>query len=193
MKICLNLGAGVNQKRSTNNVRWVNVDFMKEEGIDIVHNLEEFPYPFKDNSIDYILMDNVLEHLKDTIKVMEELHRICKPNAIIEIFVPHYSSACAFSSLTHKRYFGSQSFNDLARIDSNFKRYTPIEFKILQNKLRWFSCRDWWFVRPFKLLIDRVINLNPFWAERFLCYYLSGFDSIHFKLQVIKTRKEVEK
>jgi len=186
MKTKLNLGAGVNKKKSSKNIKWINVDFMKEKGIEVVHDLEKFPYPFKDNSIDYILMDNILEHLNDTIKVIEELYRISKPNAIIEIMVPHYSSAGAFSSLTHKRYFGSQSFNDLEGINSNKGRYTKAKFKILQNRLRWFSCRDWWFIRPIKLFIDWIINLSPFWTERFLCYPIGGFDSIHFKLKVIK-------
>ena len=184
MKTKLNLGAGIDIKKSSNNVKWVNVDFIKGKGIDVVHNLEKFPYPFKDNSIDYILMDNILEHLEDTIKVMEELYRICKLKAIIEIMVPHYSSAGAFSSLTHKRFFGSQSFNDLE--ESNWQKYSHAKFKILQNKLRWFSCRNWLFIRPFKLLINWIINIYPFWAERFLCYNIGGYDSIHFKLEVIK-------
>ena len=184
MKTKLNLGAGIDMKKSSNNIKWINVDFIKRRGIDIVHNLEKFPYPFKDNSIDYILMDNILEHLKDTIKVMEELYRISKPNTIIEIIVPHYSSAGAFSSLTHKRYFGSQSFNDLER--TNWQKYSHAQFKILQNELDWFSCRDWWFIKPFKLLINWIINIRPFWAERFICYNIGGFDTIYFKLKVIK-------
>ena len=175
----LNLGSGLNPLKG-----FINVDFTEREGVDVVHNLETFPYPFEDNSIDYILMDNSLEHLEDTLKVMEELHRICKPNAIVEIMVPHYSSAGAFASLTHKRFFGSNSFNDL--ITDSWSLYTHAKYRILQNKIRWFSCRNWFFIRPLKFFMDKIINIKPFWAERFFCYTIGGFDSIHFKLQVIK-------
>jgi len=186
MGIKLNLGSGQKPLEG-----FINVDFIKRRGVDVVHNLENFPYPFKDNSVDYVMMDNSLEHLEDTIRVMEELHRICKPNAIIEIFVPHYSSAGAFSSLTHKRFFGSQSFNDLT--DESWSKYSSIKFKILQNKLEWFSCRDWFWIRPIKFIIDKIINIRPFWAERFFCYTIGGFDSIHFKLQVKKSFKSYNK
>ena len=178
----LNLGSGIKPLEG-----FINVDFTKREGVNVVHNLERFPYPFKDNSVDYILMDNSLEHLEDTIRVMEELHRICKPNTIIEIIVPHYSSAGAFASLTHKRFFGSQSFNDLTT--DSWYMYTDVKFKILQNKIIWFGLRNWWFIRPLKFVMDKIINIRPFWAERFFCYMIGGFDCIHFKLKVIKNKK----
>ena len=69
----LNLGSGLDIKKG-----WVNVDLDKRNGADVEHDLEKFPYPFKDNSVDKILMDNSLEHLEYTIAVMRELHRICK-------------------------------------------------------------------------------------------------------------------
>lgn len=184
MKTKLNLGAGLDIKESNEQEKWINVDFLEGEGIDVIHNLEEFPYPFKDNSIDYVLMDNSLEHLQDTIRVMEELHRICKPNAIVEIIVPHYTGAGAFQSLTHKRFFGSQTFNDLR--PGNLRTYSHAEFCILENKLDFFSMRNWWWVRPIKLVINKIINIRPFWAERFLAYPLGGFDSVKFKLEVVK-------
>jgi len=178
----LNLGSGMKPLKG-----FINVDFTQRKGVDVVHNLEKFPYPFKDNSVDYIMMDNILEHLEDTIKVMQEIHRISKPNTIIDIIVPHYSGAGAFTSLTHKKFFGSQSFNDLE--PSRWQRYIKPEFKILKNKLYWFDCRNWAWIRPIKFIMDKLINIRPFWAERFFCYIIGGFDCIHFKLQVLKDEK----
>ncbi len=175
----LNLGAGLNIKEG-----WVNVDFIPDNGADIIHNLEEFPYPFKDNSVDEILMDNVLEHLEDTIKVMKELYRISKPNALITIIVPHYSGCMAFGHLTHKRFFGSGSFKNFE--EDHWERYTDFSFKVLENKLIWLDCRNWFWIRPIKKVIDWIINVNPFMSERFLAYPLGGFDHIKFKLNVIK-------
>ncbi len=175
----LNLGCGLKILKG-----YVNVDLTKDNGADMVHNLEEFPYPFKDNTFDEILMDNVLEHLEDTIKVMEELHRISKENAIIRIIVPHYSGCMAFSHLTHKRFFGSVTFDNFKPL--NQEKYSNVEFDIIKNKLIWFDCRCWFWIKPLQMIIDKIINIKPFMSERFLANLLGGFDHIEFELKVIK-------
>jgi len=95
----LNFGCGKDIKRG-----WVNVDIQKGEGIDKSFDFNKFPYPFKDNTFDYILVDNVLEHFDDPRKVVEELWRISKPDAIIEVKVPYYHSAGAYNDIGHKHF-----------------------------------------------------------------------------------------
>ena len=175
----LQLGSGLKVLKG-----YINVDLTKKYGAEVTHNLEKFPYPFKNNEFDEILADNVIEHLKDTIRVMEELHRISKPGAIIKIIVPHYSGCMAFSHLTHKSFFGSGTFNNFER--ESWEKYSKIEFKVLEKRLIWLDCRNWFWIRPFKYIIDKVININPFLSERFLCNFLGGFDHIYFKLKVVK-------
>jgi ubiquinone/menaquinone biosynthesis C-methylase UbiE len=41
-----------------------------------VHDLENIPYPFKDNTFDEIYTSMVLEHIKDLSKLIDELVRI---------------------------------------------------------------------------------------------------------------------
>jgi len=180
-KVKLNLGSGLDIREG-----YINVDLDKRNGADVEHNLERFPYPFKSNSVDYVLMDNSLEHLEDTIAVMKELHRICKDKAIIDIYVPHYSGCMAFSHLTYKRFFGSGTFSNFE--PDNWEKYSEVEFKVLENKLIWLDCRDWFWIRPLKKIINKLININPFIAERFFCYPLGGFDHIYFKLEVEKEK-----
>ena len=86
-KVRLNLGAGSDLKEG-----WINHDIVQLPGIDVVHDLNNFPWPWDDNSIDEIYMKDVLEHLPDTIRVMEEIYRICKPGAKIYIAVPYWNS-----------------------------------------------------------------------------------------------------
>ncbi len=175
----LNLGCGQDVREG-----YINVDFTKDNGAEVVWNLEEYPYPFEDNSIDYILMDNVLEHLENTIRVMEELHRISKQNTIIKIIVPHNSGCMAFGHLTHKQYFSSESFEKFG--EGNWQKYSQIDFELLKNRLIWLDCRDWFWIRPLKIIIDKIINIHPFLSERFLANLLGGFDHILFELRVIK-------
>jgi len=96
----LNLGSGRDIKEG-----WTNVDFIKAEGIDVVWNLDKFPYPFKDNSVDEILLNHILEHLWYPEKVIEELWRITKYKGKITIRVPHFSCWAVWGDIIHKRTF----------------------------------------------------------------------------------------
>jgi len=58
----LNIGCGNKKLKG-----WINLDFSKEVNLDIVHDLNKYPYPFKDNEIDEIYVDNVLECLNELI------------------------------------------------------------------------------------------------------------------------------
>ena len=72
-----------------------------------MHDLEKFPYPFDENSVDQIYMSHVLEHIGGESSVfnliMQELYRICKNNSIIDIFVPHPRNDDFLSDPTHVR------------------------------------------------------------------------------------------
>lgn len=102
----LDLGCGFNKREDA-----VGVDKNPLTPADIHHDLDLFPYPFDDNTFDDIRMINVLEHLHDIVKVMEEVHRISKSNAIIAISVPHFSSCDFYADPTHVRAFSSRSFD----------------------------------------------------------------------------------
>lgn len=73
---------------------YVNVESCDYFEADKSCDLEKFPYPFKDDSVDEILMSHTLERLgqnPDTFnRVIKELYRICKNNAIINIHVLHF-------------------------------------------------------------------------------------------------------
>ena len=60
----LNLGCGYNKREG-----FVNVDSSPHCAPDLIHDLEEFPWPWADSSIDEILMVYVLEHLGATTEV----------------------------------------------------------------------------------------------------------------------------
>jgi len=44
--------------------------------------------PFKTNLFDSVLLDNVLEHIENPIKIITEIHRVLKRNGLILISVP---------------------------------------------------------------------------------------------------------
>jgi len=126
MEVKINLGCGKDIRKG-----WINVDKLELPGVDIVHDLNKFPYPFPDNFADYILMNHILEHLDDVIAVMEEIYRILKPKAIVEIAVPYYKWKGAFKDPTHKHFFTPDSM-DYFTEGFKWNFYTKARFKILK-------------------------------------------------------------
>ena len=98
----LNLGSGSKILKG-----YVNVDKFQYYKPDVVHDLEKFPYPFEDNSVDEILLSHVLEHIGQNPDVfnniIKELYRICKNNSIVDIRVPHPRHDDFISDPTHVR------------------------------------------------------------------------------------------
>jgi SAM-dependent methyltransferase len=133
----LNFGCGRQIKEG-----WINVDIQKGKGVDKSFDFNKFPYPFKDDSFDYILLDNVLEHLEKPVEVVKELHRICKKDAIIEIIVPYYNTYYAYVDVTHLHFFNEDTFYNLFegnKYDLEKKElFKVISIKsIPQRYLRW--------------------------------------------------------
>lgn len=102
MTLRLNLGCG-NHKLAD----YFNVDSQPACKPDQIVNLESFPWPWADNSVDEILMSHVLEHLganTDTyLGIIKELYRVCRPDARITIIVPHPRSDNYLADPTHVR------------------------------------------------------------------------------------------
>jgi predicted SAM-dependent methyltransferase len=98
----LNLGCG---KRPQAN--YINVDKESLPGVDVVHNLEQFPWPWGYNVAEEILMAHSLEHMgqdtKTFLRIMVELYRILKPDGKLTIKVPHPRSDGYMSDPTHVR------------------------------------------------------------------------------------------
>lgn len=75
--------------------------------VDKVHDLEKFPYPFDDGVVDEIWLSHVLERIgqdPDVFnKIIKELYRICKNNALIYINLPHPRHDDFITDPTHVR------------------------------------------------------------------------------------------
>jgi SAM-dependent methyltransferase len=102
----LNLGCGTDIKEG-----WINLDNFDSNTLDVIHNLETFPYPFEDNYFDEIIAINVLEHIENPVRVIEELHRITTKNGKVTIRVPYYNSKDMGTDPTHKNFFSEHSLD----------------------------------------------------------------------------------
>lgn len=111
----------------------VGLDISSDTAADIVHDLDEFPYPIEDSSFDQLLLQDVIEHLSAPIRVLEELHRIARPGARIQLRTPHFSSALAYGDPTHRHYFSTIAIRSLA--EPRFAHYTDVRFDVVHVTL----------------------------------------------------------
>jgi len=86
----------------------VGMDIHAYPGVDIVHNLETYPWPVESNHFDRVICQHVIEHIDDVAKFMKELHRIGKNGATVEVTTPHFSSVNSWTDPTHKKHFSVQ-------------------------------------------------------------------------------------
>jgi len=161
----------------------IGVDSNPRTQADIIHNMDMFPYPFEDDYADRIICHNVLEHVDDFIRVMEEIWRIGKPGCHIELSGPFMSSVNYFSDPTHRRAFTSRSFDYFIKdTDASRYAYSESEFEMISV-----------VYDPDQLKVRRGINLWPLkWANKNKVQYENRYAflypvyQIHFELRVRK-------
>lgn len=93
----LNLGSGTDVRQGC-----VNVDLTDAWGADVVHDLDEAPWPFPDESFDHVLALDVMEHLRRPLQAFEESWRVLRPGGTINVRVPHWLSPDYRRDLTHQ-------------------------------------------------------------------------------------------
>ena len=98
----LNLGCGFKKLDG-----YRNVDKFPECAPDEVVDLECFPWPWPDDSVEEVVMTHVLEHLGADVEVyfniIRELYRVCRHDAELRIVVPHPRHDSFTADPTHVR------------------------------------------------------------------------------------------
>jgi SAM-dependent methyltransferase len=102
----LDIGCGNRKKEGA-----VGLDLSPDSQADIIHDLNSFPYPLPSHEFDRIYCLDVLEHLKDVIRTMEEVHRLSRKGAEVFIRVPHFTSTLTYGDPTHRHFFNTQSLD----------------------------------------------------------------------------------
>ena len=161
----LNLGCG--RKRLAGAV---NVDISADVGADVVHDLARTPWPLPADAFTEVRAYDVLEHLADVPGAMEEIHRVCRPGAKVQITVPHFSSANAFTDPTHRHQFSAFSF-DYFVAGHELAFYSRARFHRTRAQIVFYPSLV-------NKVVHRFANRNPLayeqrWAWMFPAWFLS--------------------
>lgn len=102
----LNLGSGGVSYRDA-----VNVDRVPMAGVDVVHDLDVFPWPFDDGRFDEVWASQLFEHVADPVAFMRECWRVLAVGGLLHIVTPYYKSDNAFTDPTHRRFCTERTFD----------------------------------------------------------------------------------
>ena len=173
----LNIGCGNSKKKD-----YINCDISADVKPDKIVDLEK-KLPFKDNSVDEIILEHVLEHVKDLVGAMRELRRICKNGARIYVRVPFYASWSQFTDPTHVRFFTPRTFDYFQKGNLSHEVGAGKEdlFKVEKVKITMFF-GGMSFLNP---LINPLINLNQRAYCRFFAWVFPASE-IYYELAVKK-------
>jgi ubiquinone/menaquinone biosynthesis C-methylase UbiE len=144
----------------------VGVDFNNNIDTDVVHDLNEFPYPFNADEFDKVYIKDTLMLLDNPQKVMEEIYRISKSGAEVEVSQPYFRSVWGHADP------GIKSFGTV----HSFAFYDPedpicIRYKYSQAR---FSLKNVHFdeglenVGLIKKLVRRLANR---WPRKYELYF----------------------
>ena len=89
---------------------FTGVDIAKFNENDIVFNLDDTPWPFEDGSVGVFRCQDALEHMKDGLQTMKEIHRCLAEGGWAIIEVPSTDGRGAFQDPTHVSFWNSNSF-----------------------------------------------------------------------------------
>lgn len=135
----LNLGCGNDYIQG-----YTNADISFAVGADVVFDLTDY-VPFRDNTFDEVLCNNVLTQVQDPkkfVQVMNDLWRITKPDGQIFIRVPNAEDICSWQDPMDCRRFTDQTFTYMEfehrRYETYGKHYgfKPFVVELLDNNGR---------------------------------------------------------
>lgn len=127
----LNLGCGHAPRRPG----IVGMDNRALPTVDVVHDCEVLPWPFKDGTFEQITSWHLFEHLKPwlMIDIMNECWRVMAPEGTLKIGMPMAGSFGFFQDPTHIRTWNEATPQYFDPDYKYYQWYTPKPWKIELN------------------------------------------------------------
>lgn len=99
--IRLDIGCGEHKQAPS----WVGIDYRDLPGVDIVHDVEVYPWPLPDECVSVAVASHLVEHINPHkggfIRFMDEVWRVMKVDGEFAMALPHGSSPGFLQDPTH--------------------------------------------------------------------------------------------
>ena len=138
--IRLDLGCGQFKQKG-----FVGLDQYKQTGVDIVHDIQQFPWPVPDNSCFQVLMSHIWEHIepKYRFEVMDEVWRIIRHDGQLLLSCPYSGS---FLEAAHPAHYMCPNEATFQFFDPDFQLWhscsykKPLPWKIVRSVFTLNGC-----------------------------------------------------
>jgi SAM-dependent methyltransferase len=178
----LDIGCGENKILGA-----IGMDINQRSDADVIHDLDDLPYPFADNQFDEVIGRHVIEHVHNPMAVMVELHRITRHGGLVKLIAPHWTNPDFPTDLTHRNHLNSYSFRNLTEGREVFSFYSEARFRHRSTRV---TLLNFWRPFGFEFLVNldntypRMRFLRKFW-EQYVNAIVRGKE-ISFELEVVK-------
>jgi SAM-dependent methyltransferase len=142
-----NLGLGINNgimaetRKRRSNVTQILFD-------DMTHSL------LPDNSFDYVIAIEVLEHVEQDARFVEEVYRVLKPGGVFLMSTPN-GDFVKNTNPDHKRHYTRKQLHSL--LQSKFEM-ANVDYAIQGGRFRKFGLRSWSIKHPLRTTLSMVGN-----------------------------------
>ena len=115
------------------------MDLRELPGVDIVWDVEKFPWPIEDETYHLVVCAHLIEHLKPwlSLNFMNEVWRICHEGATFAIAMPYPGSDGYYQDPTHCNGWNQYAFEYFDPSKELYDVYKPKPWKI--DKVLWNS------------------------------------------------------
>lgn len=117
----LDIGCGSRKQHQAS----IGVDRFPHAQVDVVADLER-GLPFADNAADHVFAVHFLEHVRELLGLMNEIHRVLKPSGVLHVMVPNCSFVNAVADPTHVRFFNQHTFKFFCRPYPGLRVFRPL-------------------------------------------------------------------
>jgi SAM-dependent methyltransferase len=119
--VVLDVGSGSTKQYPGN----VGVDLRVAAGVDVRADASR-GLPFADRSVDAIFAVHVLEHLIDFLPLVDECHRVLRPDGLLHILSPWWRYVNAVADPTHVRLLDVQTIKGICDRPGGRSRWYPL-------------------------------------------------------------------
>lgn len=166
---------------------FINIDYDKSVNPDFCIDIETERLPFDNDTVEEVIAHHVLEHLGDGyFHALQEIYRVCKHGAIIDIIVPHPKHDTFLNDPTHRRaitadglWLFSKKYND-----------ESIKQNVAASRLGHFYNVDFEVVdvipTPEKRYIEEFNGRPPEEVIRYISEHNNIIINVNIKLIVVK-------
>ena len=130
---------------------WDNCDIQESQNV-LFCDANKFPYPFNDNTYDYIQLRQCIYIFEDPRKCLDEIHRIANNKAVIYIEFPHAGNIGTYNEISSIHHYTEKTFEHF--VNNTNRNYKTRKFNIIK-----LDPRPTWISKYFPKSLETIENI----------------------------------